>query len=726
MPDLKCQLREICNTETRDAFEKELEDAQYQSNSSKFADLVRRFSGKRLYRPPNQPISFQGKIHTKRPAIAKRFNKQFTSIGPHKHLHVTRRILRKIRKKKLVQDFNPIDENAVIAAIRRAKNSSAAGPDGITMVHLKHLGRRSLSYLTSLFNLSLRKSELPSIWKQALILPVPKPGKPPLISTSYRPISLLCPASKILERCVLPLLSPALSPSPSQHGFRSGHSTVTALLPTANRIANGFNEPKPPLRTATIAIDISKAFDAVQHSLLLDAICETDLHPNLVHWLATYLRGRQAKTTWQGVASPWRNVKTGVPQGSVLGPILFNFFVRDCPVAQPSYADDFTFSRSAVEIADIERGLQSDMDQVVAWAKTKMLSISPEKCSITLFTPDKARQSNTHPQVFIDGKVIPLDKNPKILGVRFDPHFHFNAHATEICKKGRGKLRVMNSLAGTGWGCQKETLLKVYKTYVEPTVNYAAAVWTPNLSESSFNSIQRIQNRALRVATGCHSNTNISHLHNEAKVTQVKDHLEMLSSQVLLSSQRVSHPSHEVVRQPPGPRRMKQTLSSKHSSKIDRFLTNGILDPADYKPALKTLHTEAVANTIAKLDNNPLLDAPPPPIASSETRLNRKQRSTLAQLRSGQCHFLNDYQVLTGRAQSALCPECLINRHTARHLFNCDAAPTDLTIRDLWNNPISVINHLVTLSSFSSLGPTPQPAPPAPRPPLRPPPEPPP
>ena len=111
------------------------------------------------------------------------------------------------------------------------------------------------------------------------------------------------------------------------------------------------------------------------------------------------------------------------------------------------------------------------MDQAAAWAELKMLSIAMEKSTITIFTPDKARQSNSHPQVTIKGTPIPLDKNPKVLGVRFDPHFHFNAHAMELVKKCNGKLRILNSLAGTGWGCQKETLLQVYWTYVEPSIN---------------------------------------------------------------------------------------------------------------------------------------------------------------------------------------------------------------------------------------------------------------
>ena len=402
------------------------------------------------------------------------------------------------------------------------------------MILLKHFGRRAISYLTSLVNLSLKSSNLPFIWKQALMLPVPKPGKPAPISTSYRPISLLCLASKILERLVLPLLSPSLSASLSQHGFRPLHSTSSALLPTVTRIANGFNERKPPLRTATVAIDISKSFDAVQHSLLLDQICDTDLHPNLVHWLATYLRGRQARVVWQGAYSPWRNVKTGVPQGSVLRPILFNFFVRDCPVDQPSYADDFTFSHSAVDVAGIEASLQADLDAVVAWADSKMLNIAPAKCTITFFTPDKARQSRVHPQVLVAGQPIPLDKTLRILGVHFDTHFSFGTHAMNVVRSCREKLWTLRALPGSGWGCQNEVMLQAYKTYVEPVMNYAAAVWVPNTSESSINTIQRIQNRALRIATGCHSISSVSHLHHKAQFALVGDHLNMLSAQHLV------------------------------------------------------------------------------------------------------------------------------------------------------------------------------------------------
>ena len=117
----------------------------------------------------------------------------------------------------------------------------------------------------------------------------------------------------------------------------------------------------------------------------------------------------------------------------------------------------------------------------------------------------------------IAGTPIPLDKSPRILGVRFDTHFSISSHDMDVVRSARDKLRTLRALAGSGWGCQKEVLLRAYKTYVEPVVNYAAAVWVPNVSASSIGLIQRIQNRALRIATGCHTISSTSHLHQEAQ-----------------------------------------------------------------------------------------------------------------------------------------------------------------------------------------------------------------
>ena len=135
---------------------------------------------------------------------------------------------------------------------------------------------------------------------------------------------------------LLPSLKDALEVSDHQHGFHLRRSTTSALLSLVTLVANGFNEAKPPRRTAAVAIDISKAFDCIDITILLDEISRTTLQSNIIRWLAAYLRGRSAACIYQSEVSEWKIIHYGVPQGSVISPILFNFFVQDFPTCAPT------------------------------------------------------------------------------------------------------------------------------------------------------------------------------------------------------------------------------------------------------------------------------------------------------------------------------------------------------------------------------------------------------
>ena len=192
----------------------------------------------------------------------------------------------------------------------------------------------------------------------------------------------------------------------------------------------------------------------------------------------------------------------------------------------------------------------------------------------------------------------------------------------------------------------------------------------------------------------------------------VADHLEKLNTQYLVSALRASHPSHACVSAPSGPRKMKETLQSKYQDKAAPYLANGVSVDADYCSNLKQIHS--VAASISRLGTNDLLGCRPPPVSPSEGRLTRLQRTTLSQLRSGHCRFMQDYKVRVGQATSDVCLECRALPHTVQHLFSCNAAPTQITIRVLWINPVAVCDFLCSLSAFSAL------LPPGPAPPLRP------
>ena len=376
---LNRRIQEITVSAAWDAWSQEVEKASSNPSSTPFWHLLRRLSGKRTHQPPNQPIAFSSPrgpiVYTKKKVIAKKFNKQYSCPVPHRQNPQTRRLLRKIRKRPIDHSYTPFSLKDVANAVRGVKNSSAVGPDGLTNLHLRQLGPNGIAFLHTLFNLSLAHSNLPAIWKHALIIPVPKPNKPLNLSTSYRPISLLCPAAKVLEGLVRPLLLPHLPRAPFQHGFSPGHSTVTALLPLATKVTQGFNQRKPPQRTVVAAADISKAFDTIDHVILLEKLLTLDLHPNVMHFLATFVRGRTSSVSYQGVVSPPRIVRQGVAQGARMSPDLFNFYVEDQSAAadlHEGYADDTHDGESDVNAGAAATRLSGAMSEFSDWAKSKL------------------------------------------------------------------------------------------------------------------------------------------------------------------------------------------------------------------------------------------------------------------------------------------------------------------------------------------------------------------
>ena len=177
----------------------------------------------------------------------------------------------------------------VTKGISSCSHTRAFGPDKLSIFHLKHLGSRGIEYLTALFNDSVTSCRIPSIWKSSIVIPIPKPGKDCSLSTSYRPISLLCPAAKVMEALLLPTVNSHLLPSADQHGFRPGHSTTSALLQLTSDIATGFNQRKPPHRTVCVAVDLTAAFDTVNHNVLLSKIVRSTLPEATCRWLSNYL-----------------------------------------------------------------------------------------------------------------------------------------------------------------------------------------------------------------------------------------------------------------------------------------------------------------------------------------------------------------------------------------------------------------------------------------------------
>ena len=667
-----------------------VESIDHRTDSSKLWRTIKGIDGKSKQTAENEGITFTGRSHTSPKLIANSFNRQFTTskLGKHSSSRRTRHVSKDVKRMSLEQ-AESFTSDQVTSAIKSCRSSRAYGPDTLSIFHLKNLGPLATEHLTALYNDSLKSCRLPSIWKTSLVIPIPKPGKDSSQGTSYRPISLLCPAAKVLEALILPSINEFLSPAKDQHGFRPRHSTTSALLQLTTDIETGFNQRKPPHRTVCVAIDLTAAFDTVSHDTLISKIVGSSLPPAITRWLACYLRGRQAATSFRGTKSSTRIVRTGVPQGSKLSPSLFNYYIADMPRPTPPvkrvcYADDITVWATGPKIPQLESMINNYLRDVSIYLKDNSLLISAPKSTVTLFTPDK-HQFQMHPDIILEDTQLPLERSPKILGVIMDPSISFHKHCGYVSDRIDKRNNMLKALAGSSWGQDKETLLMTYNALGKSIANYAAPVWSTNASDSSFKKIQTAQNAALRTATGAHKMASIDHLHQESLTLRVKDHSDMLSAQYLVNCLEEDHVSHGITIQEPRPRPMKETLHSRHLSTVLPRLGSNRME------SLQNLHTHAVDSAIQLQGNNRVLKKRPPPISDEEQRLNRRQRCTLSQLRSGHCHLLQDYKHRVFGEPSDICTDCGASPQDVRHLFACTTHPTDLSPEDLWRNPVRSI-----------------------------------
>ena len=268
-------------------------------------------------------------------------------------------------------------------------NHNSQCPAKLNIRHLKHIGPLGLAFLTSMSKTALNKNLIPHTWKLANIVPIPKPNKDTNKGTSYRPISLLSLIAKTLETSLLPYITANIRNTPMQHGYKTQHPTVTALHTLNNTVAKGFNQMAPPARTITVALDMSKAFDTINIHTLIRKLLQTNIPGTIIKFIANYIKGHKAYTTYRNHTSRQRQFKTGVPQGGVRSPTLFTIYTSylpppSAPVQVMAYADDITITSTHTSTSTANKYIQPYLQKLFAWTKQNNLILNPDKTTCTL------------------------------------------------------------------------------------------------------------------------------------------------------------------------------------------------------------------------------------------------------------------------------------------------------------------------------------------------------
>ena len=270
--------------------------------------------------------------------------------------------------------------------------NKSTGPDGISVTMLRRTVDAVVPSLTKLFNLSLTSGAFPEAWKLARIVPVPKSGDMSSPS-NYRPISILSIVSKLLEHHVYQLLFQHLRTnypiSSKQWGFLPGRCTSSALLTVTH---DWLHQLELGNEVCSVFFDLKKAFDSVPHSLLLQRLCEIHTDPFIVQWIRSYLTCRSQVVVVGGEQSSAVPVISGVPQGSVLGPLLFLIFINEVvhQVSQDScmslFADDIMALYRPIHSTADYYELQRDISAIVNWINASLLALQPSKCCYMIIT----------------------------------------------------------------------------------------------------------------------------------------------------------------------------------------------------------------------------------------------------------------------------------------------------------------------------------------------------
>ena len=395
----------------------------------------------------------------------------------------------------------------------KLKICKSPGPDGIHPRILKELNQSLALPLEILYNTSIEQGKLPSEWKSANVTPLHKKGSRKKIQ-NYRPISLTCVLCKVLESLIRDKIVAYMDENElwyeDQHGFLKGRSCMTQLLQVLEDWTRSMDNGTP---VTTVFMDFAKAFDTVPHMKLLKKLEKYLIDAKVIQWVARFLSNRTQRVTIGGASSTEKNVTSGVPQGSVLGPVLFLLYINDLPdnivSAVKLFADDTKIYLETETNLENEI-IQEDLDKLEEWSRVWELKFNAAKCKVMCMGGSNHYEFSLMGD---DAKSVKLQhtESEKDLGVILDSKLQFKEHIHSATIKGN---QLVGMIRRSFTYLDSDTFVRLFKSLVRPILEYGNTVWSPYL-KTQINEVERVQRRATRLVPG------LGELHYEQRLRKL-------------------------------------------------------------------------------------------------------------------------------------------------------------------------------------------------------------